>query len=106
MGIVPHECRPRRGTATARTASTRCAPSPSLAEPRTSGLRPDLLLLLGDQVYADTTTKEMQEFIRSRRDIHEEPGKELKDYEEYAHLYQLAWSDDANGGCCRACRAP
>ena len=24
------------------------------------------------------------------------PGKELKDYEEYAHLYRLAWSDDAN----------
>nr|WP_307785388.1 alkaline phosphatase D family protein [Microbacterium hibisci] len=58
--------------------------------------RPDLLLFLGDQVYADSTTKEMQEFIRSRRDIHEEPGKELKDFEEYAHLYRLAWSDDAN----------
>lgn len=59
-------------------------------------LRPDLLLLLGDQVYADVTTKPMQEFIRSRRDIDEPPGKELKDYEEYAHLYGLAWSDDAN----------
>lgn len=58
--------------------------------------RPDLLLFLGDQVYADSTTKEMQEFIRSRRDIHEEPGTELKDFEEYAHLYQLAWSDEAN----------
>ena len=58
--------------------------------------RPDLLLFLGDQVYADSTTKEMQAFIRSRRDIHEEPGKELKDFEEYAHLYQLAWSDEAN----------
>jgi phosphodiesterase/alkaline phosphatase D-like protein len=59
-------------------------------------LRPDLLLLLGDQVYADVTTKPMQDFIRSRRDIDEPPGKELKDYEEYAHLYDLAWSDDAN----------
>ena len=58
--------------------------------------RPDLLLFLGDQVYADLTSKQMQEFIRSRRDIREEPGKELKDYEEYAHLYQLAWSDPAN----------
>ncbi|QKJ18034.1 alkaline phosphatase D family protein [Microbacterium hominis] len=66
----------------------------ALAEHRET--RPDLLLFLGDQVYADVTTKEMQEFIRSRRDIHEEPGKELKDFEEYAHLYQLAWSDDAN----------
>ncbi|WES64302.1 alkaline phosphatase D family protein [Microbacter sp. GSS18] len=58
--------------------------------------RPDLILLLGDQVYADITTKPMQEFIRRRRDIKEPPGKELKDYEEYAHLYRLAWSDDAN----------
>ena len=58
--------------------------------------RPDLLLFLGDQVYADSTSKEMQDFIRSRRDIHEEPGKELKDYEEYGHLYELAWSDAAN----------
>ncbi|MFE5672856.1 alkaline phosphatase D family protein [Agromyces sp. NPDC056523] len=57
---------------------------------------PDLLLFLGDQVYADLTSKQMQDFIRSRRDIHEEPGKELKDYEEYAHLYRLAWSDGAN----------
>ena len=57
---------------------------------------PDLVLFLGDQVYADETTEEMQEFIESRRDIEEPPGKELKDYEEYAHLYRLAWSDPAN----------
>ena len=58
--------------------------------------RPGLLMFLGDQVYADSTSTEMQDFIRARRDIHEEPGRELKDYEEYAHLYQLAWSDEAN----------
>ena len=57
---------------------------------------PDLVLFLGDQVYADETTQEMQEFIESRRDIEEPPWKELKDYEEYAHLYRLAWSDPAN----------
>ena len=61
-----------------------------------ASLRPDLILLLGDQVYADMTTEAMQEFIRGRRDISKPPGKELKDYEEYAHLYRLAWSDDAN----------
>ena len=55
--------------------------------------RPDLVLFLGDQVYADETTDAMQEFIASRRDLDEPPGKELKDYEEYAHLYKLAWSD-------------
>lgn len=58
--------------------------------------RPDLLLFLGDQVYADLTSKAMQDFIASRRDIRQEPGKELKDFEEYAHLYELAWSDAAN----------
>jgi len=57
---------------------------------------PDLVLFLGDQVYADETTAEMQAFIESRRDIRQPPGKELKDYQEYAHLYQLAWSDPAN----------
>jgi hypothetical protein len=57
---------------------------------------PDLLLFLGDQVYADDTSKEMQEFIKSRRDVDEPPGEELKDYEEYAHLYRLAWTEPAN----------
>ncbi len=57
---------------------------------------PDLVLFLGDQVYADETSQEMQDFIAARRDISEPPGKELKDYEEYAHLYTLAWSDEVN----------
>jgi hypothetical protein len=68
----------------------------ALALSEDAALRPDLILLLGDQVYADVTTQPMQDFIRSRRDIDEPPGEELKDYEEYAHLYGLAWSDDAN----------
>lgn len=57
---------------------------------------PDLVAFLGDQVYADVTSDQMQEFIRARRSMEEPPGKELKDYEEYAHLYKLAWSDEAN----------
>ena len=58
--------------------------------------RPDLLAFLGDQVYADSTSREMQDFIKSRRSLKEPPREELKDYEEYAHLYKLAWSDPAN----------
>jgi phosphodiesterase/alkaline phosphatase D-like protein len=54
------------------------------------------VLFLGDQVYADETTAEMKEFIEARRSIEEPPWTELKDYEEYAHLYKLAWSDPAN----------
>ena len=57
---------------------------------------PDLVVFLGDQVYADLTSEQMQEFIRARRDIKAPPGEELKDFEEYAHLYYLAWSDPAN----------
>lgn len=68
----------------------------ALALSEEAALRPDVILLLGDQVYADVTTQPMQDFIRGRRDIDQPPGKELKDYEEYAHLYRLAWSDDAN----------
>ena len=64
-----------------------------LTEPPDGLTRPDLVLFLGDQVYADETTDEMQAFIASRRDIDEPPGTELKDYAEYAHLYLLAWSD-------------
>lgn len=56
---------------------------------------PDLVLFLGDQIYADETSEAMQEFIAGRRDIEEPPGVEVQDYEEYAHLYDLAWSEPA-----------
>ncbi|MBA3310291.1 MAG: alkaline phosphatase family protein [Nocardioidaceae bacterium] len=57
---------------------------------------PDLVVFLGDQVYADETSERMREFIMARRGLDDPPGEELKDYEEYAHLYNLAWSDQAN----------
>ena len=57
---------------------------------------PDLVVFLGDQVYADDTSPKMKEFIAARRDPSEPPWTELKDYQEYAHLYRLAWSDPAN----------
>jgi hypothetical protein len=41
---------------------------------------PDLAVFLGDQVYADETTREMQDFITSRRDIDQPPGEELQDF--------------------------
>jgi hypothetical protein len=57
---------------------------------------PDLVLFLGDQVYADETSEEMRKFISSRRSLNAPPGEELRDFEEYAHLYSLAWSDPDN----------
>lgn len=56
---------------------------------------PDLVVLLGDQVYADITSDAMQEFIERKRGLDSEPGAELKDYVEYAHLYRLAYSEPA-----------
>lgn len=56
--------------------------------------RPDLLVLLGDQVYADTTPHpELEEFIRARRDVSVPPHEEIKDYVEYDELYRLTWSE-------------
>jgi hypothetical protein len=55
---------------------------------------PDLLLMVGDQVYADETTPQIREFITARRDVGEPPGLEIADFEEYTELYRLAWDSD------------
>ncbi|MDX6587967.1 MAG: hypothetical protein QOI31_2440 [Solirubrobacterales bacterium] len=54
---------------------------------------PNLLLLLGDQVYVDEGSPKTREFIRSRRDTSKEPGEEVLDFEEYTHLYRESWTD-------------
>jgi hypothetical protein len=55
---------------------------------------PSLLLMIGDQVYADSTGAQMREFIRTRRDIEAEPYDEIADFEEYTELYRLAWGEE------------
>ncbi|MFE9825052.1 alkaline phosphatase D family protein [Streptomyces sp. NPDC005791] len=55
--------------------------------------RPDVLLLLGDQVYADETSPATQRRLAARRDLAEAPGAEVADYEEYTHLYDESWRD-------------
>ena len=55
---------------------------------------PELLVCVGDQVYADEVSPEALEFIRSRRDTDEPPGEEVADYEEYTRLYWEAWGED------------
>jgi hypothetical protein len=55
--------------------------------------RPDVLLLLGDQVYADETSKATRRLLAERRDLAEPPGAEVADYEEYSHLYDESWTD-------------
>ncbi|MFE9725226.1 alkaline phosphatase D family protein [Streptomyces sp. NPDC005794] len=56
-------------------------------------IRPDVLLLLGDQVYADETSPATERRIAARRDLDEAPGAEVADYEEYTHLYDESWLD-------------
>ncbi len=54
---------------------------------------PDLLLLLGDQVYADETTPDVRRRIRERRGGDSEPRGEVADFEEYTWLYHESWRD-------------
>jgi hypothetical protein len=54
---------------------------------------PHMLLLLGDQVYADEVSPRAREFIHSRRDTSQPPGEEIADFEEYTRLYREAWGD-------------
>ncbi|MFF1835023.1 alkaline phosphatase D family protein [Streptomyces sp. NPDC058231] len=58
-----------------------------------AAVRPDVLLLLGDQVYADETSKATRRRLARRRDLKEPPGAEVADYEEYTHLYDESWRD-------------
>ena len=54
---------------------------------------PDVLFLLGDQIYADEPSPGTREFIRSRREPDGTPG--VADFEEYTHLYWDSWKDPA-----------
>ncbi|MEU7150854.1 alkaline phosphatase D family protein [Streptomyces sp. NPDC045470] len=55
--------------------------------------RPDVLLLLGDQVYADQTSDATARLLATRRDTSEPPWQQVADYEEYTHLYTESWLD-------------
>lgn len=55
--------------------------------------RPDVLLLLGDQVYADQTSEATAQALAGRRDLTEPPWKQVADYEEYTYLYYESWLD-------------
>ncbi|MEV4038291.1 alkaline phosphatase D family protein [Streptomyces umbrinus] len=55
--------------------------------------RPDVLLLLGDQVYADEVSNATRRWLEARRGLNEPPGAEVADYEEYTHLYYESWLD-------------
>ena len=54
---------------------------------------PDLLLMLGDQVYADETPPATRSFIEARRDVDKPPGERVLDFDEYHQLYRESWTD-------------
>jgi PhoD-like phosphatase len=54
---------------------------------------PELLFLLGDQIYVDEGSPAVRERIRARRDTTQPPGEEVIDFEEYTWLYREAWED-------------
>ncbi len=55
--------------------------------------RPDVMLLIGDQVYADNAGPATREFIEGRRDPASPPGYQVADFSEYCFLYREAWSE-------------
>ncbi|MGP3925451.1 alkaline phosphatase D family protein [Streptomyces sp. 8N616] len=68
------------------TLATRIAADPG-------GERPDVLLLLGDQVYADHTSEAIRRWLAARRDLRQPPGGQVADFEEYTRLYYESWLD-------------
>ena len=54
---------------------------------------PDVMLLIGDQVYADEVGPATRQFIRERRDPSSPPGYEVADFTEYCFLYREAWGE-------------
>ncbi|MGX4692456.1 alkaline phosphatase D family protein [Streptomyces sp. JNUCC 63] len=68
------------------TLATRIAADPQ-------GERPHVLLLLGDQIYADETSEATRRWISARRGLTDPPGSQVADYEEYTRLYHESWLD-------------
>jgi hypothetical protein len=58
---------------------------------------PDLLILLGDQVYADETPKEIRRWLRRRSKRRnrrpDAPPTQVVDFHEYTRLYLDSWTD-------------
>jgi hypothetical protein len=56
--------------------------------------RPDLIVLLGDQVYADNTSAKVRKFLqRTRPRHHDGPADEVISFDEYTRLYLESWRD-------------
>ncbi|WP_410813078.1 alkaline phosphatase D family protein [Micromonospora sp. 067-2] len=64
-----------------------------MADPE-QAVRPDLLVLLGDQVYADETSPTMRRLLkRRRRRPKGAPADQVVSFDEYTKLYLESWRD-------------
>ncbi|AGL20405.1 alkaline phosphatase D family protein [Actinoplanes sp. N902-109] len=65
-----------------------------MTDPHNRQLRPDLIALLGDQVYADNTSAKVRRFLRHRRAAGQHgPDDEVVSFDEYTKLYLESWRD-------------
>ncbi len=65
-----------------------------MTDPQDPELRPDLIVLLGDQVYADKTSAKVRRFLRRRRAAgHDGPTTQVVTFDEYTKLYLESWRD-------------
>ncbi|OJF13701.1 alkaline phosphatase D family protein [Couchioplanes caeruleus] len=65
-----------------------------MTDPGDPDLRPDLVVLLGDQVYADKTSAKVRRFLRRHRPSgHKGPADEVVSFDEYTKLYLESWRD-------------
>jgi len=65
-----------------------------MADATDPDLRPDLVVLLGDQVYADNTSAKVRRFLHRRRAAgYHGPANEVVSFDEYTTLYLESWRD-------------
>jgi hypothetical protein len=65
-----------------------------MTDPDDPALRPDLVVLLGDQVYADKTSAKVRRFLRRHRPHgHHGPDDQVVSFDEYTKLYLESWRD-------------
>ena len=99
----PTRCARTRTSAAARSTRSTRSPSACCDEPRERW--PDVLLMIGDQVYADEVSPATRAFIESRRDASGEPGCVVVDLRGvHAALPRELDRPTRSAGCSRRCR--
>jgi len=97
VSLIFGSCREATPQATARKLPPDALDAYSrrlMADPDDPDLRPDLIVLLGDQVYADKTSAKVRHFIRRTRAAgHRGPGDQVISFDEYTKLYLESWRD-------------